>query len=208
MTAEFLQRIRKEFTLTLTGLHETVLSISERVSRKVQVLKLHWQASAISHQIESVHQETGAILAEHLAQDSERPTQAPNRLEIEARLSAAASRTRLLKHDLLQVDALARELEADTLREDFLKIQRDLFTRSAAMERIVVPPGTAACGQTVTQLGLSPAIRVAAVLRGPTLLLPLETLPLRAGDIVLLVGPRDELKYALPSFFEKQRVRA
>ena len=42
MTAEFLQRIRKEFTLTLTGLRETVLAISERVNRKVQVLKLHW----------------------------------------------------------------------------------------------------------------------------------------------------------------------
>jgi hypothetical protein len=205
VTVDFLQRTRKEFTLTLTGLHETVLAISERVNRKVQILKLHWQASAIFHQIESIQQEAGAFLAEHVAQGNHQP---PNSSETEARLSGTASRIRLLKNDLLQIDALARELEADTLREDLLKIQRDLFIRSAAIERVMVIPGAAACGQTVAQLSLSPVVRVAAVLRGSALLTALETVPLRAGDVVLLVGPREELKQALSCFLARQRARA
>lgn len=208
MTAEFLQRIRKEFSLTLTGFHETLLAISERVNRKVHILKLHWQASAIFHQIESIQQEAGDFLSKHLAQGNARSTQPPNRPEIDARLSAAAARTRLLKNELQQVDALVRELEADTLRDDLLKVQRDLFTRAAMLERIVVTAGSAACGRTAAQLGLSQDVRVAAILRGPTLVTTIETLPFHAGDIVLLVGPREDLKQALPSFLEKQRASA
>ncbi|MBI5410439.1 MAG: TrkA C-terminal domain-containing protein [Nitrospirae bacterium] len=208
MTSEFLQRIRKEFSLTLTGFHETLLAISERVNRKVNILKLHWQASAIFHQIESIQQDAGDFLAKHLAQGDARSTQPPNRPEIDARLSAAATRTRLLKNELQQVDALVRELEADTLRDDLLKVQRDLFTRSATMERLVVTEGTSACGRTIGQLDLGPAVRVAAVLRGPALIAVVDTLSFRAGDIVLLVGPREELKTAPASFLEKQRASA
>ncbi len=208
MTTEFLQRIRKEFSLTLTGLHETVLAVSERVNRKVQTLKLHWQASAVFDQLESIQQETGDFLARQLARDETPSAQPPDPAEIEARLSEAAAKTRLLKNELQQIDALARALEADSLRDDLLKIQRDLSTRTAAIERIVVTAGAAACGRTVAQLGLSQAVRVAAVLRGPILLTTIETLTLRAGDIVLLVGPREELKQALPAFLEKQRALA
>jgi hypothetical protein len=215
MTTEFLQRIRKEFTLTLTGAHEAILAVSERVNRKVQILKLHWQASSIIDHIETIQQETGAFLADHLlrdrapsAQTTHRTPLEPDHPEIAAKLPSAASRIRLLKNDLQRIDALTRELETEALSEDLRKVQHDLCTRSAAIERIVVPVGSSACGRTVAQLGLPPGIRVAAVLRGPALLTDLDSLPLRAGDIILLVGLRDGLKHALPALLAKQRARA
>jgi K+/H+ antiporter YhaU regulatory subunit KhtT len=215
MTTEFFQRIRKEFTLTLTGAHEAVLAVSERVNRKVQILKLHWQASSIIDHIEAIQQETGAFLAEHLLRDRAPSAQAPHRPplepdhpEIAAKLPGAASRIRLLKHDLQRIDVLTRELETEALSEDLRKIQHDLCTRSATVERIVVPAGSSGCGRTVAQLDLRPSVRVAAVLRGPALLTEPDSLLLRAGDIILLVGPRDELKNALPALLAKQRARA
>jgi len=215
MTTEFLQRIRKEFTLTLTGAREAILAVSERVNRKVQILKLHWQASSLIDHIESIQQETGAFLAEHLLRDRAPSTQVshpippePIHPEIAAKLPTTAARIRLLKNDLQRIDALTRELEAEALSDDLRKIQRDLCTRSATVERIVVPAGSSVCGRAVAQLGLHPDVRVAAVLRGPALMTDLDSLPLRAGDIMLLVGPREELKHALPALLAKQRARA
>ena len=210
MTAELLQRIRKEFTLTLTALHETVLAVSDRVNRKVHILKLHWQASSIAQQMETIQQETGAFLTQHATQSdaSEQTGYRQDQREIETRLSEAAARARLLKNELLRVDALVRELEAETLTEDLIKIQQDLLIRSATIERIIVAKGSAACGQTIGQLGMPPAIRVMAILRGPMLVTACDTVPFRAGDVALLIGPRADLKNALPSFTDTQRAFA
>src|SRR5256885_16179074 len=80
MTTEFLQRIRKEISVTQDTVREVIIGLSERVNRKVQTLKLHWRAASLSDQRESVLQELGADLATLLAQasgvperDSERP---------------------------------------------------------------------------------------------------------------------------------------
>lgn len=62
MTAELLSRIRKELTINLAVLREAVLAISERANRKAQLLKLHWQASLISHKMDSSHRALGAQL--------------------------------------------------------------------------------------------------------------------------------------------------
>ncbi|MBM4124912.1 MAG: hypothetical protein FJ246_08195 [Nitrospira sp.] len=211
MTAELLQRIRKEFTLTLTALHETLLAVSDRVNRKVHILKLHWQASSIAQQMEAIQQETGAFLAQQATQSSTSDQAADrqqNLRKVAAHLSDAAARARLLKNDLLKVDALVRELETETLTEDLVKIQEDLLTRSATIERVVVTQGSSACGQTVGQLALPPTVRIVVILRGPTLVTACETAPFRTGDAVVLLGLRNEVTQALHFFTDTQRAFA
>lgn len=210
MTAELLSRLRKELTINLAVLRETVLAISERVNRKVQLLKLHWQASYISHTIDSNHRSLGAQLfpLASAGGDLKQHEPALHRQEAAGLLAAATSQVRLLKKELGQVDALVRELEVEAMREDLLKIQQDLSTRSATIERVHVAQGSRAMGRSISQLGLSPTTRVATVLRGPALVPPTETLVFRSGDLVVLVGPRVEVRRLLPCFVEQQSIRS
>lgn len=208
MTAEFLQRIRKEISVTQDAVREVVIGISERVNRKVQTLKLHWRAAGLSDQREAVLQDLGASLSALLAQASGLPARPSDREGAEARVEEAASRVRALKKESMQIDALVRELEADTLREDLLRIQQDLTVRAATLERISVAQGSSVVGHAVSHLSLSSATRVVAVCRGPSFLAVDPDLVLRAGDIVILVGPRAELKTVVSQFTESQRVSA
>jgi len=208
MTAEFLRRIRKEFTLTARGIHETVLAIAERVNRKVQILKLHWQAASLSDQIERLHQQLGAALAALLAPHDGRHTHEISQGTTEQHLAEIASRVRLLKKELLLVDPRVRQIESEALREDLLNLERDLFLRSATIERLRVVQGAPASGCAVGQLGLPASVRVVAVLRGPSLLLNFDTVVFRPGDTVILLGLRDELKAVLSLFLERKRATA
>ena len=208
MTTEFVQRIRKEVSINLDTVREIIIGLSERVNRKGQTLKLHWQAASLSDQRESILQELGASLSTLLAQASGLPARDSDRQGAEAQVAEAASRVRTLKKELTQIDALVRELEADTLREDLLRIQQDLTVRAATLERISVAQGSSVVGLPVSQLALPPATRVVAVLRGPSFLAVNQQLVLRAGDIVILVGPRAELKTVVSQFIVPQRASA
>ena len=208
MTAEFTRRIRKEFTLTARGIQETVLAISERVNRKVQILKLHWLAASLSDQIEQLHQLLGATLCEVLAPHNGRQPHEASRDSAQQQLVEIASRVRLLKKELLQVDPRVRQIESEALREDLLNLERDLFLRSATIERLHVVHGALAVGCSAGQLGLPASVRIVAVLRGPSLLLSFDTILFRPGDTVILLGLRDELRTVLPMFLERKRVPA
>jgi len=208
MTTEFLHRIRKELTITLTGLHETVIAVSERVNRKVQILKLHWQASVVDQQIEAIHQRLGEQMAALLASEEPATDREHRRQELERHLAQAASRIRLLRGDLTQVEALMRELEAETLRETLLTVQHDLFTRAAALERVVVGQGAVANGRTAAQLGLAASTQIVAILRGAALLSTPNDAMFRPGDIVILVGRRDDLPHDVLAFTQRQRALA
>lgn len=208
MTADFLQRIRKEVSVNVDTVREVVIGLSERVNRKVQILKLHWRAASLSGQREAILQELGGYLAALLAQASGLPARDSDRQGAVARVEEAASRVRTLKKELTQIETLVRELEADTLQEDLLRIQQDLTVRAATFERISVAEGSSVVGLPVSQLALPPATRVVAVLRGPSLLAVDQQLGLHAGDIVILVGPRAELKTVVSQFTVPQRVSA
>ena len=208
MTAEFLGRIRREFTLTARGMRETVLAIAERVNRKVQILKLHWQAASLAGQIEQLHQQLGAALCAVLAPHDGRSAHEISHGTTEQHVAEIASRVQLLKKELLQVDPRVRQIESEALREDLLTLERDLFLRSATIERLRVVQGAPASGSTAGQLGLPASVRIVAVLRGPSLLLSFDTVVFRPGDTVILLGFRDELKAVLPLFVERQRATA
>lgn len=208
MTTDFLRRIRKEFTFTAKGIQETVLAIAERVSRKVQILRLHWQAASLSGQIEQLHQQLGATLCAVLAPQGDRQTHELSHSTTGHHLADIASRVKGLKEALAQVDPRVRQIESEALREDLLTLERDLFQRSATIERLRVVQGSAASGSPVGQLGLPASVRVVVVLRGPSLLLNFDTVLFRPGDMVILLGLRDELKSVLPLFLERKRATA
>lgn len=207
MTFEFLHRIRKELTITVTGLRETVMVVSERVNRKVQILKLHWQASALTEQIEAVYHRVGCSLADLQMEGMALPDRSLP-ADANAGLADAAARIRMVKAELSQVETRIRELETEALREDLLKLQHDLFLRSAAIQPVAVAPGSAALGQVASQLNLPASMRVSGVLRERALLVELDAVVLRVGDIVVLIGPRVDLARMLPYFTEKQRALA
>ena len=63
MSLELLGRIQQELSITGSAIYETVLALAERTNRKVQVLRLHSQASTLLSQIEQTHGELGLRLS-------------------------------------------------------------------------------------------------------------------------------------------------
>lgn len=199
-------------SLSVVGIREMVLATADRVNRSVQTLKLHWRASTIADQTDTLHHQLGTALADLLARDTETPpdaVDAATRAATAQRLLAdAAARTRLLKRDLAHVESLIRELELEALRDDLLKIQHDLSARGLSLRRITVAPQSAADGRPVQDLPLEPPIRLVALLRGPTLVPSPESVVLRPGDVVLLLGPSAAVHHTVAHFIEQDRVPA
>ena len=209
MTYEFLSRIRKELTLTGHVLYETILTISERVNRKVQILQLHWQATMVTHRLEDLYRDIGSHVCQVLSFTPplvlrESPP-ALDSLGFSRKLSVAGEAAVQLKQTVLHLDSLIRELKLETVQEDLLKVQQDLAIRSAALERVVVAHGAPAVGRTLEDLQLPTTTRIVAVFRGPFLVPPAESLAFRADDVVVVLGLHDDLTRLLPAFLAPRR---
>ncbi len=205
MTFELLGRVHKELSITGHAFYETILAISELVNRKVQIIRLHWQASTLLQHIDDV---TGKVGQQIVAQVSDRLLYQnhPDSVVgvIDQMLTDAISHVQELKQSLIRVDAQIRELKIETAHQDLLSLQRDLALRSGGIERVTVLRGAAATGQPLSALPQYSSAYVAAVLRGPFLLTPTDDLLFRPGDIVVLIGSQTELNQ-LVSWFTGQR---
>ncbi len=205
MTFELLGRVHKELSITGHAFYETILSISELVNRKVQIIRFHWQASTLLQRIDDVTAKVGQQI---VAQVSDRLLYQshPDSVVgvIDHTLADAMSRVQELKQSLIEVDAQIRELKIETVHQDLLSLQRDLALRSGGIERLTVVRGAAAAGQPLSALPPSSSAHVATVLRGPFLLAPTNDLLFRPGDIVVLIGAKTELDQ-LVSWFTGQR---
>jgi len=205
MTFELLGRVHKELSITGHAFYETILSISELVNRKVQIIRLHWQASTLLQRIDDVTAEVGQQIVVQVSdrlQDQSHPDSVVG--VIDQTLADAISRVQELKQTLIGVDAEIRELKIETVHQDLLSLQQDLALRSGGIERLTVVRGAAAAGQPLSALPQGSSTSVAAVLRGPFLLAPTHDLQFRPGDIVVLVGAQTELDQ-LVSWFAGQR---
>jgi hypothetical protein len=202
---ELWQRLVKEAKITLSGTREAILAISERVNRKTQTLRLHWQAATLTHQMEDISRTVGHALCD-LAVPSGHDTDVV-RVQLAARthLLEGATAVRVLKQELTHVEGAIRDLELEALHEGLVQIQRDLTSRSAGLSRFVVRPDSAAVGLSLFQLDLPTMTQVAALFRGPTLLSPSAEVFLRAGDIVILLGPQAELQRVASHFVGQSR---
>lgn len=205
MTFELLGRVHKELSITGHAFYETILSISELVNRKVQIIRLHGQASTLFQHIDDM---TATVGQQIVAQVSDRLLYQshPDSVvgAIDQMLADAVSRVQGLKRSLSEVDAQIRELKIETVHQDLLSLQRELALRSGGIERVIVLRGAAAAGQPLSALPQYSSAYVAAVLRGPFLLTPTNDLLFRPGDIVVLIGAQTELNQ-LVSWFTNQR---
>ncbi|MGB4068883.1 MAG: TrkA C-terminal domain-containing protein [Nitrospira sp.] len=205
MTFELLGRVHKELSITGHAFYETILSISELVNRKVQIIRLHWQASTLLQRIDDITAEVGQQIVVQVSdrlQDQSHPDSVVG--VIDQTLADAISRVQELKQTLIGVDAEIRELKIETVHQELLSLQQDLALRSGGIERLTVVRGAAAAGQPLSALPQCFSTSVAAVLRGPFLLAPTHDLQFRPGDIVVLVGVQAELDQ-LVSWFVGQR---
>lgn len=207
MTFELLGRVHKELSITGHAFYETVLSISELVTRKVQIIRLHWQASTLLQHIDDVTAEVGQQIVTQVSdrlQYQNHPDSAVG--VIDQTLADALARVQDLKRSLSEVDAQIRVLKIETVHQDLLTLQRDLTLRSGGIERLTVARGAGAVGQSISALPPYPSAYIATVLRGPFLLAPTSDLLFRPGDIVVLIGAQSELDQ-LVSWFTGQRPR-
>lgn len=194
MSLELLGRVHKELSITGSAFYEAILAISERVNRKVQIIRLHWQASTLLQRMEHVTGELGQQIVDQVSRRFLMRDQPDSSLHaLDATLNRATARVQELKQALVQIDAQIRELKLEAIHHDLLNLQRDLSLRSAGIERLTISRGAAAVGQPVSALPQSPSVHIVTILRGPFLLAPSDDLVFRPDDIVVLIGVQSEL---------------
>jgi TrkA-C domain len=198
MTAAILQRLTREVRITASGLQEAVLAVSERVNRRVQILRLHWQAASLHRQIVDAHRMTGIALCDLPQFINATLSETESEMRAETQLRQSAGSIRVLRAELATIEGAIRELEIEALHEHFIQFQQDLLTRNANILRLAVAESAPIIGQAAGAVQLPGALRVAAVLRGPVLLPSHPPVPIRAGDIVIILGPQPELSGVIP----------
>lgn len=205
MSFELLGRIHKELSITGNALYEIVLAIAERVNRKTQIIRLHWQASARLQQLDQLMADVGSQWATHVNRRFIMQSEPSTALgTLDTVLSHALTQADEVKQSLAHIDAQIRALKLEALHEDSVKLQQDLTLRSARIERLIVTRHASAVGQSIDAMPHSSSVHVASVLRGPFLLAPSNGLVFRPDDIVVLLGLESELDPVV-TWFTSQR---
>jgi hypothetical protein len=202
LSFELLARFRKELSLTGSALYETIVAIAERVNRKVQVLRLHGQATTLLSHIHTLHRHIGQRVADLAAKSTQAGGSDPRSAlsPLEDAIRTASDRIKWQRATLLQIETYIRNLKVELAQEEMLTIQRELGLHDAAIERVVVAQGAPVIGHPVGEFDLPATTRIAAVFRGPFLLPLPDSMTLRPGDIVILVGLHKDLAHWLPHF--------
>ncbi len=199
MSLELLGRVQRELTLTGSAIHEAILGVAERVNRKAQILRLHWQASALLQQMDQATGDLGLLIANHVSSRTlSKPSPDVLADVVEPALARTELRVRDAKRTLVSIDAQIRDLKLESIHHNLLQLQRDLSLRSAAIERVAIARGAAAVGQRMGDSPHSPSLHIATVLRGPFLLTPADDLIFRADDIVILIGAQADMDEFIP----------
>ena len=201
MSFELLGRIQQELSITGSAIYETVLALSERANRKVQILRLHNHASNLLNQIEQGHGDLGRhIVALSAKRSPLTPESPPSSNQLGEILGQAGDRIQQLKQTLLNVDSQIRELKLETIHHELLTLQQDLSLRTAAIERLTIVQGSPVIGKRLAEVALPPSVRLVTILRGPFLVSPDDTLVLRADDILIMVGLQVDLALVSSDF--------
>ena len=201
MSLELIGRIQQELSITGSAIYETILAVAERANRKVQVLRLHSQASNLLSQIEQRHGDLGRQIA---ALSATRPPfnheSIPPSDQLEGFLGLAGDRIQQLKQTLLSVDSQIRELKLETIHHELLTLQQDLNLRAAAIERLPVVQGSPIIGRRLAEMVLPASVRLITVLRGPFLVPPDDALVLRVDDALVIIGLQADLAQVAAEF--------
>lgn len=209
MSLELLGRIQQELSITGSAVYETVLALAERANRKVQVLRLHSQASNLLSQIEQGHGDIGRHIS---ALCAKRPPFSHQSIvpsdQLEGLLSQAGDRIQQLKQTLLNVDGQIRELKLETIHHELLTLQQELSLRAAAIERLPIAQGSPVIGRKLAEVVLPASVRLITVLRGPFLVPPDDGLVLRLDDILVMIGLQADLAQVAAVFTQSRNVKS
>jgi K+/H+ antiporter YhaU regulatory subunit KhtT len=208
MSLELLGRIQQELSITGSAIYETVLALAERANRKIQVLRLHSQASNLLSQIEQGHGELGRQIAALCAKRPPFSHESPlSPDQLERFLGQAGDRIQQLKRTLLSVDSHIHELKLETINHELLTLQQDLSLRWAAIERFPVVQGSPVTGRTLAEVALPASVRLVTVLRGPFLVPPDDALVLRVDDVLVMVGLQADLAQVAAEFTQARSAK-
>jgi K+/H+ antiporter YhaU regulatory subunit KhtT len=208
MSLELLGRIQQELSITGSAIYETVLALAERANRKIQVLRLHSQASSLLSQIEQGHGELGRQIAALCAKRPPFSHESPlSPDQLERFLGQAGDRIQQLKRTLLSVDSHIHELKLETIHHELLTLQQDLSLRWAAIERFPVVQGSPVTGRTLAEVALPASVRLVTVLRGPFLVPPDDALVLRVDDVLVMVGLQADLAQVAAEFTQARSAK-
>lgn len=209
MSLELLGRIQQELSITGSAIYETVLALAERANRKVQVLRLHGQASDLLSQIEQGHGDIGRHISSLCAK---RPPFSHQSIlpsdQLEGLLSQASDRIQQLKQTLLNVDSQIRELKLETIHHELLTLQQELSLRAAAIERLPITQGSPVIGRRLAEVVLPASVRLITVLRGPFLVPPDDGLVLRLDDILVMIGLQADLAQVASVFAQSRNPKS
>jgi len=208
MSLELLGRIQQELSITGSAIYETVLALAERANRKIQVLRLHSQASSLLSQIEQGHGELGRQIAALCAKRPPFSHESPlSPDQLERFLGQSGDRIQQLKRTLLSVDSHIHELKLETIHHELLTLQQDLSLRWAAIERFPVVQGSPVTGRTLAEVALPASVRLVTVLRGPFLVPPDDALVLRVDDVLVMVGLQADLTQVAAEFTQARSAK-
>lgn len=198
MSFDFVARLRQELRVTLAAAEETVLGLAERVNRKVQLLRLHWQASHLYDHIASVHRDVGRSIATDL-RDRRDGRLSP---DTEGLIQRSAQQIQDLKHHLAQLEARIQAMQSEAVREDLQQFLRDLEFRGNSLQYIHVGRYAPIVEAPLRELTTIPNLQVVGVIRGPLVLPPDSAQRVRVGDALLLLGPPEALARCKDTWLE------
>ncbi|TKB68260.1 MAG: hypothetical protein E8D47_02010 [Nitrospira sp.] len=209
MSLELLGRIQQELSITGSAVYETVLALAERANRKVQVLRLHSQASNLLSEIEQRHGDIGrhifALCAKRPAFSHESISSSD---QLDGLLSQASDHIQQLKQTLLNVDSQIREIKLETIHHELLTLQQELSLRAAALERLPIVQGAPVIGRRLGEIVLPASVRLITVLRGPFLVPPDDGLVLRLDDVLVLIGLQADLLQVATVFTQGRNTKS
>jgi len=207
MSFELLGRVHKEFSITGSALYEAILAIAERVNRKVQIIRLHWQASRLLERMDRVSGDVGQEIVDHVTKrwNTNGPVDS-GVSTLDALLHRATAGVQDLKRSLVQIDTQIRGLKLEAIHQELLHLQRDLSLRSAAIERLSIRAHARAVGQPLSACPRSSSVHIVTILRGPSLLAPEADVVFRPDYIVVMIGLQSEMDDLVDWFTDSRSV--
>jgi len=188
------QSSTRALSITLEGLKEAVMAVAERVTRRIQVAKLQFQADDAEARLRQAYESLGQCLyTTHTAQT-------PETLKvIDAALPVCES-IRAEQRTLQTIrDRLSSQYDEDALTVPLIRLHEDLQAGGGTVERVTIAPGIGADGRRLADLSLPESVGIVLIRRGEALLFPYAETVLKAGDQVTLVGRRSAMPAALQS---------
>ena len=186
----FLRSAHRAFSISFDGVREALVVVAERVALRVQVAKLLLYAEDAEARLRHAYQSLGQHLYATRHATSTEAGSVDAALSLTARIRTEQQLVRELRDQLAS-------LSDETLVVPLSRLQEDLKEGGGTIERVTISPGSQADGKRLVDLQLPPTVRLVAVRRGQTLVIPVGSLVLQAGDDITLLGSRSSVAPAL-----------